>query len=41
MHDGIPDQWKALKGLSTTNPSLYKETAPNGYTCLDNYLDGQ
>jgi len=41
LHDGIPDQWKALKGLSTTNPSLYKETAPNGYTWLDNYLDGQ
>jgi pectate lyase len=41
LHDGIPDQWKTLKGLSTTDPNLHKETAPNGYTWLDNYLDGQ
>jgi Abnormal spindle-like microcephaly-assoc'd, ASPM-SPD-2-Hydin len=41
MHDGIPDQWKTLKGLSTTDPNVYKQTAPNGYTWLDNYLDGQ
>jgi hypothetical protein len=41
MHDGIPDQWKALKGLSTTDPNLYKSKAPNGYTWLENYLDAQ
>jgi hypothetical protein len=41
MHDGIPDQWKTLKGLSTTDPNLYKATAPNGYTWLENYLSGQ
>jgi hypothetical protein len=39
MHDGIPDQWKTLKGLSTTDPNVYKQTAPNGHTWLDNYLD--
>jgi hypothetical protein len=41
QHDGIPDQWKVLKGLRTTEPDLYKETAPNGYTWLENYLNGQ
>jgi pectate lyase len=41
MHDGIPDQWKVLKGLSTTDPNLHNATAPNGYTWLENYLDGQ
>jgi hypothetical protein len=40
LHDGIPDQWKTLKGLSTTDPNLYKSTAPNGYTYLENYLNG-
>jgi pectate lyase len=41
LHDGIPDQWKTLKGLSTSDPNLYKTTAPNGYTWLENYLSGQ
>jgi hypothetical protein len=41
LHDGIPDQWKKLKGLSTTDASLYKKTAPNGFTWLENYLNGQ
>jgi pectate lyase len=41
MHDGIPDQWKASKGLSTSDPNLYRTTAPNGYTWLENYLNGQ
>jgi hypothetical protein len=40
MHDGIPDQWKKLNGLSTTDSTLYKQTAPNGYTYLENYLNG-
>jgi len=40
LHDGIPDQWKALKGLSTTDPNLHKTVAPNGYTWLENYLNG-
>jgi hypothetical protein len=40
LHDGIPDQWKTLKGLSTTDPNLHKTVAPNGYTYLENYLNG-
>ena len=40
LHDGIPDQWKTLKGLSTTDANLHKTVAPNGYTYLDNYLNG-
>lgn len=40
MNDGIPDQWKVLKGLSTTDPNLYKALAPNNYTWLENYLNG-
>jgi hypothetical protein len=40
LHDGIPDQWKVSKGLSTTDPNLYRTTAPNGYTYLENYLNG-
>jgi hypothetical protein len=40
QHDGIPDQWKAAKGLSTSDPSLYKKVAPNGYTWLENYING-
>jgi hypothetical protein len=41
MHDGIPDQWKVSKGLSTSDATLFKATAPNGYTWLENYLNGQ
>jgi len=41
LHDGIPDQWKTAKGLSTKDPNIYKSTAPNGYTWLENYLNGQ
>ena len=40
LHDGIPDQWKAAMGLSTTDPTLANTTAPNGYTYLENYLNG-
>ncbi|MBV8514080.1 MAG: hypothetical protein JO260_02150 [Acidobacteria bacterium] len=40
QHDGIPDQWKQANGLSTTDATLYKQTAPNGYTYLENYLNG-
>jgi pectate lyase len=41
LHDGIPDQWKKLKNLSTTDGGLDKKTAPNGFTWLENYLNGQ
>jgi hypothetical protein len=29
-----------LKGLSTTDSTLHKTVAPNGYTYLENYLNG-
>lgn len=41
LHDGIPDQWKAAKGLSTSDPNLHNAVAPNGFTWLENYLSGQ
>jgi len=41
MHDGIPDQWKQSKGLSTSDKNLYKKVAPSGYTWLETYLNGQ
>jgi hypothetical protein len=31
---------KTLKGLSTTDANLYKRTSPNGYTYLENCLNG-
>jgi pectate lyase len=40
LHDGIPDQWKLAKGLSTSDSGLAQRTAPNGYTYLENYLNG-
>jgi hypothetical protein len=40
LHDGIPDAWKSANGLSTSDSTLYKQTAPNGYTYLENYLNG-
>ena len=40
LHDGIPDQWKTAHGLSTTDSNLHNAIAPNGYTYLENYLNG-
>lgn len=40
LHDGIPDQWKTAQGLSTTDPNLHSSVAPNGYTYLENYMNG-
>jgi hypothetical protein len=41
LHDGIPDQWKARYGLSTTDASLYQTVDPaTGYTYLEDYLNG-
>jgi hypothetical protein len=34
MHDGIPNRCKTLKGLSTTDPNLFKTVAPNGHIWL-------
>jgi pectate lyase len=41
LHDGIPDQWKKSKGLSTTDANLYKKVdSKTGYTYLEEYLAG-
>jgi hypothetical protein len=40
LHDGIADQWKINHGLSTADTTLYQRIAPNGYTYLENYLNG-
>jgi pectate lyase len=40
LHDGIPDQWKKLQNLSTTNRDLFKKVGTDGYTILEHYLDG-
>jgi Abnormal spindle-like microcephaly-assoc'd, ASPM-SPD-2-Hydin len=40
LHDGIADQWKINYGLSLTDTGLSARTAPNGYTYLENYLNG-
>jgi hypothetical protein len=40
LHDGIADQWKTNYGLSLTDTGLSARTAPNGYTYLENYLNG-
>jgi len=37
MHDGIPDQWKSKRGLSTTDPNLHKpkrRTATPGWRTI-------
>jgi len=39
QHDGIPDAWKTLKGLSTTDPNLHNAHAPSGWTWLEEYLN--
>lgn len=40
LPDGMPDQWKIAHGLSATDTGLSVRTAPNGFTYLENYLDG-
>jgi hypothetical protein len=40
LHDGISDQWKTKHGLSLSDGGLHSRTAPNGYTYLENYLNG-
>jgi hypothetical protein len=40
LHDGIADQWKVKFALSTTDATLYSTIAPNGFTYLENYLNG-
>jgi len=40
LHDGIPDRWKKLQGLSSKNRDLFKTMMPDGYTILEHYLNG-
>jgi hypothetical protein len=40
LHDGIPDAWKRAHGYSLTDDGLWSRKAPNGYTYLENYLNG-
>jgi len=41
LHDGIPDQWKKDKGLSTRDPSLHRKVdSKTGYTYIEEYLNG-
>jgi pectate lyase len=39
-HDGIPDVWELAHGLNPNDPSDAPKIAPNGYTYLENYLNG-
>lgn len=39
-HDGIPDAWEIAHGLNPNDPTDAQKTAPNGYTYLENYLNG-
>jgi pectate lyase len=39
LPDGIPDEWKRLQRLSTTNRDLFKTALPDGYTVLEHYLN--
>ena len=38
--DGIPDVWKTLHGLSISDSTLHAKLASNGYTYLEQYLNG-
>jgi hypothetical protein len=39
-HDGIPDAWETAHGLNPNDASDAQKKAPNGYTYLENYLNG-
>jgi hypothetical protein len=38
-HDGMPDSWESSHGLNPNNGSDGAQTATNGYTNLENYLN--
>ncbi len=38
--DGMPDEWEAANGLNPNDPEDGPATAENGYTNLENYLNG-
>jgi len=39
-HDGMTDVWELAHGLTPGDPSNATKIAPNGYTYLENYLNG-
>jgi hypothetical protein len=39
-HDGMPDVWENSKGLNPNNAADRNNIAPNGFTQLENYLNG-
>jgi pectate lyase len=40
LHDGILDAWKKAHGYSLTDGAFWSRKAANGYTYLENYLNG-
>jgi hypothetical protein len=40
LGDGIPDVWKSNHAVNINGPSVANTVAPNGYTYLENYLNG-
>jgi hypothetical protein len=41
LHDGIPDAWKTAHGIALNDATFYKRAGTNGYTGLENYMNGQ
>ncbi|MCA8833393.1 T9SS type A sorting domain-containing protein [Hymenobacter pini] len=39
-HDGMPDAWETARGLNPNNPADRSQRVSNGYTQLENYLNG-
>ena len=39
-HDGMPDSWEDKNGLDKKNPNDRNVIAPDGYTMLENYMNG-
>jgi pectate lyase len=39
-HDGMPDVWEKACGLNLNDAADRNRIAPNGYTALENYLNG-
>jgi pectate lyase len=39
-HDGMPDKWEKLRGLNPKNVSDGPKISSNGYSNLENYLNG-
>lgn len=39
-HDGMPDSWEVARGLNPNDPNDGPKVSANGYTNLENYLNG-